>query len=464
MNKLFKPYSWIATGILLLYAGASGAQTNVGIPKTSILSVPSASLPAQPAQARPAGVSAPAAPANTEPATADSRITLQQLVKTALARNPAIKRAAERFEAQRARAPQARSLPDPMVSGGWMGNITPFSVQHGDPSSYRGLTVSQDIPFPGKLGLRGKIAGREAEAGRWEYEQTRRRVVSEVKAAYYAYFYDTKALEITEKNKDLLQKLENIAEARYRVGKGIQQDVLRAQVEVSRIDQKLIVLRQEEHTAQARLNTLLYQDPESHLPLPAPIKPADFHDSLVDLYGMAHKNDPGLERDRRMIEGGQYSVNLAQKAYEPDLSVAYTYEQRPDLADMHGVMVGINLPVFFRSKQREGVIEASHELNAANRDFDDRLTAVNFEIKQQYLTATASRDLMNLYAKAIVPQSSLALESSMSAYEVGKVDFLSMLDNFVYVLDYEVGYYQELSNYETALARMEPLVNTDLTE
>jgi cobalt-zinc-cadmium efflux system outer membrane protein len=393
-----------------------------------------------------------------------SEVTLQELVGVALAQNPAIKSAAERFQSQRARAPQARSLPDPMISGGWMGNITPFSVQKGDPSSYRGLTVSQGLPFPGKLGLRGKIADREAEAGRWEYEQTERQVVAEVKAAYYAYFYDTKAIAITEKNKDLLEKLESIAEARYRVGKGIQQDVLRAQIEVSRIDQKLIVLHQEEHTARARLNTLLNQDPESPLPPPTDVKPADFQRSLDELYAMAHENDPGLERDKRMIEGSQFAVNLAQKAYEPDFDVAYSYEQRPDMPDMHGVMVGVNIPIFFRSKQREGVIEASHGLNAAHREFDGRLTEVNFDIKQQYLAATASRDLMNLYSKAIVPQSSLALESSMSAYEVGKVDFLSMLDNFTYVLDYEVNYYQELSNFETALARLEPLVNTDLTE
>ena len=345
-----------------------------------------------------------------------------------------------------------------------MGNITPFSVQNGDPSSYRGLTVSQAFPFPGKLRLRGKIADREAEAGRWEYERTERRVVAEVKVAFYAYFYDTKAIKITEKNKDLLEKLEKIAEARYRVGQGIQQDVLRAQVEVSRIDQRLIVLHQEDDTARARLNTLLNRDPEAQLPPPAKVQPANFHLSLNELYAMAHENDTGLERDKRVIESSQFSVDLAQKAYEPDFDVAYSYEQRPEMPDMHGVMVGVNIPIFFRSKQREGVIEASHGLNAAHREFDDRLTTVNFEIKQQYLAATASRNLMNLYSKAIVPESSLALESAMSAYQVGKVDFLSMLDNFVYVLNYEVGYYQELSNYETALARMEPLVNRDLTE
>ncbi len=459
MNSSSTPFSWALAGLIVLCGAVAGAQTSPSGVATVDAPVPVVSS----ATALAAPVNAPSGQTDANALTAQE-VTVQQLVAIALARNPAIKSAAERFQAQQARAPQARSLPDPMVSGGWMGNITPFKVMDGDPSSYRGLTVSQGLPYPGKLALRGKIADRKAEAGRWEYEQTQRRVVADVKAAYYTYFYAAKAIEITQKNKDLLQKLENIAEARYRVGKGIQQDVLRAQVEVARIDQKLIVLQQEEHTAQARLNTLLYRDPESPLPAPAPVKPADFHDSLDDLYALAHANDPGLERDRRMIEGSEDSVKLAQKAYDPDFNISYSYEQRPDMADMHGVMVGINIPVFFHSKQREGVIEASHDLNASRREFDDRLTAVNFEIKQQYLAATASRDLMNLYSKAIVPQSSLALESSMASYEVGKVDFLSMLDNFVYVLDYEVSYYQELSNYETALARMEPLVDTDLTE
>jgi outer membrane protein TolC len=165
-----------------------------------------------------------------------------------------------------------------------------------------------------------------------------------------------------------------------------------------------------------------------------------------------------------MIEENRSAVNLARKAYDPDFSAAYTYWQRPMMADMHGVMVGINIPVFFRTKQRQGVIEATHGLIGAQRDLDDRTTTVNFEIKQQYLAATASLDLSNLYSKAIVPQSSLALESSMSAYEVGKLDFLSMLTNFVDVLDYEVSYYEELSKFQSALARLEPLVGTELTK
>ena len=450
MNTFSRTTFWFALGVCLTYP---------------VSSIPQTFSEASPSSGGIFGVT-PDGPnqANMESGIDRTQVSLDELVRDALAQNPAIKSAAERYKMQQARVPQARSLPDPTVSVGWMGNITPFSVQQGDPSSYRGLTVAENFPFPGKLKLQGQIADRGAEAEWWDYEQTRRQVTSDVKVAYYNYFYFAKAIEITEKNKDLLQKLASIAEALYKVGKGMQQDVFRAQVEVSRIDQKLIVLHQQQDTARARLNTLLDRDPETPLPPPAPFTPAEFHETLQELYALAHQNDPGLERDRRMIEGNRYAVTLARKAYDPDFSVGYTYWERPDMQNMQGVMAGINIPVFYRSKQREGVIEAAHGLTSAQRKLDDRATTVNFEIKQQYLAATASRDLSNLYSKAIVPQSSLALESSMSAYEVGKLDFLSMLTNFVDVLDYEVSYYEELSKYQSALARMEPLVGTELTK
>jgi outer membrane protein TolC len=391
-------------------------------------------------------------------------VTLQELVAIALRRNPAIEGAVAQTQAQRARVPQAKALPDPIFSGGWMGSIVPFKVEHGFAPSFRGLSVQQKIPYPGKRKLRGEIADRKAEAAGWRAEGVRREVVAQVKVAYYQYFFDTKAIAITRKNKDLLEKLERIAEARYRVGKGIQQDVLRAQVEVARVDQRLIVLTQQQATAEARLNTLLYRDPDAPLPEPAQVTPAGFQMALPALYALAHANDTGMEQDRRVVESGRDAVRLAQKSYEPDFTVTYTYQQRPDLQDSNGFMVGMNIPVLYRHKQRDSVIEASHALIGARKSLDERRTTVNYEIKQEYLAAQSARKLMNLYSQAIVPQSSLALESSMSAYEVGKVDFLSMLDNFTYVLDYEVDYYRELSQYQSALAKLEPLVGRELTK
>lgn len=382
----------------------------------------------------------------------------------ALEKNPAIQSAWRRVQALKARIPQARSLPDPMVSAGWIGDIAPFDVQEGFPPSARNFTASEDIPFPGKLKLRGQVADRQAEAAWWDYEATRRKVVSEVKAAYYNYFYYERAIEITEKNKDLLEKLTQIAEVRYKVGKGIEQDVLRSQVELSRLLQQLTVLHQEDETARVRLNTLLYRDPEAPLPPAAPFEQAKFPYTLESLYAMARENDPGLQRDARMIEGSEYAVKLTRKAYNPDFRVAYTYQQRPMLRDSSGFSIGINIPIFYKTKQREGVIGASQEMTAARRNLDDRKTEVNFQVKSQYLAAKAAADLARLYSQAVVPQSSLALESSMSAYEVGKADFLTMLDNFRTVLDYEMGYYRELSDYQIALSRLEPLVGIELTK
>ena len=408
-------------------------------------------------------VQTPAAGTSLE-TTDQPSVNLDVLVGEALQKNPGVQSALRQVEALRHRVPQAKTLPDPQVSVGWAGNITPFSVQKGDPSSNRAITASQSIPYPGKLKLQGEIADREAEAAWWDYEAARRKLVADVKSAYYDYFAASKAVEITQKNKDLLQKLSSIAEARYRVGKGVQQDVLRSQVEISLLQQRLTVFEQQERTAQSRLNTLLYRDPEAPLSSPASFEPAKIGHSLDELYTLAREQDTGLQREQRMIERNQYAVNLAQKDYLPDFSVAYMYQQRPDLPDMHGFTVTANIPIYYRTKQREAVKEQTEQLASSQRSKENRQTELFFAVKQQYLLAKSSEQLLKLYSQVIVPQSSLALESSMASYQVGTVDFLTILTNFTVVLDYEVSYYRELANYQMALANLEPLVGVELTK
>ncbi|HXE76262.1 MAG TPA: TolC family protein [Candidatus Xenobia bacterium] len=389
---------------------------------------------------------------------------LDALVREALEKNPGVEAARRRAEALRRRAPQAGSLPDPTLSVGWMGDIKPFGVQRDDPSSYREVSAMQEIPFPGKLKLRGQVAEREADAAWWEYEAARRRVVAEVKLAYYDHVFAHKAHEITLKEKDLLEKLAQIAEARYSLGKGLQQDVLKAQVELSRLRQRLTVLEQQQRTAQVRLNTLLARDPESPLAAWATLEKSQLPYTLDALYQLARENDTGLRRQQRLIERSQLAVNLARREYYPDVGVGYTYQNRPLLPEMHGFQFTVNLPVFYKTKQREGVKEATEELRSAERSRDDRLTTLQFEVKQYYLAAKASEELAELYSQAIVPQSSLALESALAAYQVGSVDFLTVMESFTTVLNYEIDYYRERANYQSALARLEPLVGVELTK
>ena len=400
----------------------------------------------------------------TNTAIGQPALQLNDVLSETLRKNPEAKSALHAVDALKRHVPQVKTLPDPVVSVGWAGNPAPFSLQQGDPSSYRGVTVAEQFPSPGKLKLRGEIASKEADAAQADYEAVRRRIEAEVKAAYYDYFYLDRAIQTTNRNKELLEKLSKVAEARYRVGKAMQQDVLRSQIEVSLLIEKLTLLEQQRATAQARINVFLLRSPESPLPPAAAVEPGNIHYSLDELYALAVVNDTSVLRNQRMVERGRLGVALAQKEYRPDLGVSYMYQQRSLLPDMHGVTFSANIPIFYKSKQRQGVAEASENMISAEKTQDNRLNEVRFEMKQQYLAAKASERLLTLYSKGVVPQSSLALESSMASYQVGAVDFLSLLANFTTLLNYETDYYRQLADYETAIARMESLTGTSIAD
>jgi len=425
-----------------------------------LLLLPAFVLPAQDSKAMPQAVSASE---RTDQEPVPQVLVLDDVIREALEKNPEAQSAQHTINALQRRVPQVKALPDPMVSVGWAGNLAPFSVMQGDNSSYRGVTVSEQFPYPGKLKLRGEIASKEADAAQANYEAIRRSVTAEVRAAYFNYFYFDRAIQTTEQNKELLEKLSKIAEARYRVGKAMQADVLRSQVEISLLIEKLTVLEQQRGTAQARLNVFMVRSPESPLPPVGEVEPATIRYSLDELYALATANDTTVLLNKTMVERGHLAVALAQREYRPDIGVSYMYQQRSALPDMNGVTFSVNIPVFYKNKQRQGVAEASEDLMSAEKMRDNRLNEVKFELKQQYLGAKASERLLTLYSKGVVPQSSLALESSMASYQVGNVDFLSLLSNFTTLLDYETDYYRQLADYQTALARIEVLTGVDVT-
>jgi outer membrane protein TolC len=389
-------------------------------------------------------------------------VTLGSLLVEAEQVHPVIKAEAQMIEAKRARIPQVTSLPDPTVGVGWMGNIRPFSVQHLDPSSYRGVTAMQEVPYPGKLKLRGQIAEKDVDAEQWNLEAARRQVRAEVKSAYYELAAVDQALVVTQRNKELLKKLARIAEEKYKVGKGLQQDVIRSQVEVSRILQTFTLLNQRRRTLVAKLNSLRLRPADTPIITLAAVQKQELTYSLDELTERGVANSPEIRRQEQLIEQSQYAVNLAHKDYYPDFRVGYDYEQRPDLPDMQGFNVGINIPIFYRKKQREEVREATLSVESGKQSREAIRTAVLFQVKEQYLQAKASDELLTLYSKALVPQSALALESSMASYQTGALDFESLLGNFQSVLEYEVNYYQELANYQKALVNLELVTGLDL--
>jgi cobalt-zinc-cadmium efflux system outer membrane protein len=405
-----------------------------------------------------------AAYAQQPPAPA-ATVKLADLLAEAEQKSPAIRATAQAVAAKRARVPQARALPDPQLTIGYMGDPAPFKTQANDPSSYRQFGVMQEIPYPGKRDLRGKIAEKDADAEQWNVEAARRRVRAQVKLAYYELWSVDKALEITMQNKDLLEKFARIAEVKYKVGKGLQQDVLRAQVEVSRMLQRLTILRQRRHTLEAQLNSLLVRPQETPIGTLEPAEKSVFAYSLDELLQKAVDNFPEIQKQQQVIEQSQLAVDLARKSYYPDFNVGLDYQNRgSSQRDMYGLRFTLNLPVFYKSKQRQAVNEAGLSLSAAQQVREAIRTSLLFQVKEQYLSAKASEELLNLYSKAIVPQSTLAVESGLASYQVGSLDFLSLITSFTNVLDYEVNYYDELANYQKALARLEEITGIQLTK
>jgi outer membrane protein, heavy metal efflux system len=389
-------------------------------------------------------------------------LSLPTLIEQALENNPEIKAMQRRFDMMRARIPQAKALDQPMLSVGYMGNIAPFYVQRDDPSSGRSISITQEFPFPGKRSLKGKVASSDADAEWWAFEQTRRNVVAEVKDSYFELYYVTKALGVVTKTKTLLEQFTKIAEVRYAVGKGIQQDVLKAQVEFSKLLEQQTMLEQRKQIAEARLNSLLYRESDSPLSVPDELKPREFDYSLAQLSETAIANYPELKAQRRKIEGAQYSIQLAKKEFYPDFSVGFTYLNRPAMPEMYGVTVGIKLPIYTAQKQRPALTEATASFESEKRALENKTTLLMFRVRDKYLAQTTAQRLLSLYSTTIVPQSSLSLESAIAGYQVGKVDFLTLLDNLVTLLNYELSYYEQLSNEEKAVAALEPLVGVTL--
>jgi outer membrane protein TolC len=388
---------------------------------------------------------------------------LEELVREALTRNPEIQAAQRGAEAKRARVPQAKAWSDPTLTLGYGGNILPpYTLMRGDPSSQRQFMAEQVIPYPGKTRLRGEIAAREADAEATGIDEVSRRVVAEVKQAYVDLYFADQSLSTLAKERQILEQLAQVSQIRYSVGKGVQQDIIRAHVELTRLSERQTMLEQTRRTLEAQLNSL------RDLPVDTPVGPAsELRQSVLvqtpaELQSAAESTFPALKRQQAMIEGNQLAVNLAHKEVRPDFSVGYTYMQRAGLPDMYGFTFSTSLPVFRRNKQDQAIREAALNLEAARRSEGNQLTLLRYRVKQEFVAVEAADRLMKLYTEGLVPQSRLALESSLASYEAGASDFQTVLSNFTTILEYELNYHQQLANHEKALARLEELTGLEL--
>ena len=384
----------------------------------------------------------------------------------ALSNNREILAAQKRYEAARQRPSQASSLPDPMFSPGYTSNGNPLpGAQLGvSPTSSIGFMLSQEFPFPGKQKLRGEVAAKEAEAEFQDYQGIQLKVLSQLKQAYYRLSYSYAARDVLERNRELLRKLLRITEARYSVGRAAQQDVFKTQTQLSILEIKLVDLQREHNAREAEIDSLLNRAPGALLDRPPDLQPQEFATPLEDLYAGAGRSAPMLLRDQKMIQRAEIAMNMARKDYYPDYTVSFGYFNQGSMPAMYQARVDFKLPAYFWRKQRAGLTEQAQSLAESRHTYEATNQSLHFRIKDDYLMATTSSQLMKLYGQTVVPQATLALESSLASYETGAVDFLSVLSNYIAVVEYEMNYYEEVQNFYLALSRLEEMTAMPLIQ
>jgi outer membrane protein TolC len=391
------------------------------------------------------------------------QIRLGELIQEALEKNPEILAARLRLEATRARIPQAAALPDPRLSLR-LDNISERLTIGEEDMSLAGVELSQMIPFPGKRSLMKQMAAQETDKEAALLEATQRKVVAEIKMLYYELYLVDRSQVILGQTRQLLQTLAGTAQARYTVGEGLQQDMLRAQTELARLQERAIQIEQQEGILQAQLNGLLRRAPEENLGRPESFQAAPLPSGFQPLTTLALKQAPQVEASGRMVAMKERALSLARREYYPDFELSVGYLDRGRLDSMYEAMVSVNLPIYYRAKQRAKVQEMARALHSAQEEQIGAELQVKSKVAQLYWETTSNHRLLSLFTEGILPQARLSLESARAGYTVGKVDFLTLLDNAIKLLEDELGYEETLVRYQKALAGLEELTGLSLTE
>ncbi len=376
-------------------------------------------------------------------------VSLDALVREALEQNPEIRAAEQRFEAARAGISPAQTLPDPMVGVEYT-DLDTREIMYG---------VTQELPFPGKLKLRGEIAGREADQVEQEYLAMQLATVSELKQAYYELHVVHQSKDIFQRNKALLREFEESAKASYAVGRGAQQDVFRAQTEISRVLTRLAALEQQQLSLQAEINRILSRPLGIPLGVPEPPRMSQLRRSMEELAAVVDQSAPLLRAQMMGVERAQREVKLAHREYYPDFEIsAGGMREEPMGTDGYRVMLNVRVPLYYARRQRFEVRGAIAGREAAFSDLQATRQELLFRIQDNVAQARRSEELVALLESALIPQASLTLSAAQAGYSVAKVDFLTLLNALLTFQDNELELHMEIAAHEQAMARLEEII------
>jgi len=378
---------------------------------------------------------------------------LRSLVAEALSRNPDLLAAQQAVAAARERVVQAGALPDPMLSVGYTNDGWSPSLG-GQEMTTLALMASQDLPFPGKRRLRSDIASRETGRAEQQLERSRLRVVAEVKRAYHGLLLARDLLALTWEQRETWREIEGVVRARYAVGQGAQQDVLRVQVELTRVEE-----RDAEQAAQAgirlaELNRLLARPPDSPLETPATLVLRPLERSLSEALAQAREVSPELASGRLAVERNRLAVSLARKELKPDFTLQAGYMNRGGLDPMWQAGIGVTFPIY-RKKRTAAVAEAEARTRGDERLLDSLDLQLRYRTQERVTRLKTSERIAALYDKGIVPQDRMSVEAAIANYQTGKVPFITVLEALTTLYGDRWTYARLVADHAQLLASLE---------
>ena len=393
--------------------------------------------------------------------------TLAGFIEEAIKSNPSLSEATNKINIYKQIPDQRSSWKDPVLTLGLVNMpVDTFSFRD-QAMTQKQFQLTQEIPYPGKMDLKKQAAEKDISIAQWNLKEIKLKIIRQVKESFYELCFINLTIETTGQNKILLKQFVTIAETKYSVGKGIQQDVIKAQVELSKIMDELIELRELQANETAKLNILMNRLPQEPLSIPHGLSKTDFNFDIQTLQKLAQKNRPFLQGIQSTISKFRLTKQLAEKEYYPNFQVGVRYSQRQDsLTEEHpdfvSGFIGVNIPIWFSSKQSKKVAEENYRIETAKETYNVAKNDIFLKTKLIMDKEAKGRKLLRLIKNGIIPQARHSLESALAAYSVDQIDFLTLIDNQVTLLKWETKHHRELTDYEQNLAALEHVVGQTL--
>jgi outer membrane protein TolC len=388
---------------------------------------------------------------------------LASLIEEAEAKNPQIQAAEHGYKAAATVPNSAGALPDTqiVVQQLSVGSPRPFAGYTNSDFAYIGIGASQEFPYPGKRELRAAVARHEADSLQAQSQSVSRGVAARVKETYFRLAYAQQTIRLLHHHDQVLAAMQQIAEARYGVGQGNQQEVLKAQLQHTKILQEITMGQRDEGQLEAQLKQLLGRDQGSADILAEPLTQRRLPYSQLQLLQFAQQQNPDIQFQQAMLKQAQSQVELAHKEFLPDFNLQYMYENNDrKFRDYYLLTFGITLPN--RGRRKAELAQAKEKHERAYRELQIESQRQQADVQQQWVVAQTSAEQLKIYREGLIPQAAATFESAMAAYQANRQDFETLFSSFLDALDLDLQYQRELTDHEAALARIEALTGVTL--